>query len=449
MNLSLATFASVITYLDGPALISPRQLKNKIFASEDYKRICSNFISLTTLQAANYILPLLTLPYLIRVVGPEKFGLLAFATSLTAYFQILTDFGFNLSATRSIAINRDKPDRISEIYSSVMIIKIFLVTLSFLILILLTLCFDKFSNEKAVYLLSFGMVIGQTFFPVWVFQGLENMKYITILNLISRSVYAIAIFAVVHNVNDYIYVPILNSMSYLLCGIISLIVIHSKLKVRFYFQSPTIIMKYFKDSSSFFLSRVSLSIYTTSNIFVLGVLTNNTIVGYYSAAEKLYSALTSVYSPLIGVLYPYMSKSRNVVFFKKLFYSICSLNLFLCMMVFTFSDFITRAVFGASLLPSSGVLKIFSLVTIAVVPSILLGYPFLAAMGFPRYANGSVVIGSLVHFVGLAVLMYMSLIDLRSVAMMVLLTETIILLLRCICVNKNKLWLNIAKPTVV
>jgi len=303
-----------------------KRIKN-IANAEDKKRLLGNFFSLSVLQIFSYVLPLLTLPYLVRILGVETFGLVSFATAFIAFFNILVDYGFNLSATREVSIHRENKDKITEIYSSVLCIKVLLIFLSLVIFSFIVFTFEKFSSHSMLYFITFISVIGQALFPIWYFQGMERMKYITIINIFSKVVFTIAIFVFVQKESDYLIVPLLSGLGILVGSLYALYIVKKDFNQSFVLQNMQTIKFYFKDSSQFFLSRVSVSIYTSANAFVLGFFTNNTMVGYYSIAEKLYIAMQSLYGPITQVLYPYVAKEKNIKLFKKIFYSVVGLNI--------------------------------------------------------------------------------------------------------------------------
>ncbi|OCL85175.1 putative O-antigen transporter [Arcobacter porcinus] len=414
---------------------------NKIANTEDKKRLLSNFFSLSVLQIFSYILPLITLPYLVRVLGVETFGLISFATAFIIFFNILVDYGFNLSATREVSVHRENKDKITEIYSSVLIIKFILTIFSFFILSFIVFIFDKFNSHFELYFITFLSVIGQAFFPIWYFQGMEKMKYITIINISSKFLFTIAIFLFVHKEGDYLLVPLLNGLGIIIGSLYSLYIIKKDFKQKFSFQTIEKIKKYFIDSTQFFLSRVSAVLYTSANVFILGLFTNNTMVGYYAIAEKVYQAMTGIYSPLNQILYPYIAKSRNINLFKKVFYSSISLNIIGVVILYVFGEYIFSFLFTQEIgIETIKVFNILLITILIVVPSILFGYPLLGALGYVKDANYSVVLASIFYIIGIIILIFFNSINIYTIAIMVFVPEFIVFFYRFLKVRKYNIW---------
>lgn len=399
-----------------------------------------NFISLALLQGVNYLLPLLSFPFLFRVLGVERWGLVTFGYSLMQYFVMFTDFGFNLSATKYISEHRNDLQKINSYLNSAMIGRFILCGISLAILLALISYFDKFSTESIFYLLYFGIILGNVMFPMWFFQGMENMKYITVFNIVAKSLSFIPFFIFIRKPEDYIYVPIFYSIGFVLAGIVSLFIVYFKMGMKWYFTSISQISSSLKDSSAYFLARASTSLFTTSNSFLLGLVCGNTMVGYYSAAEKLYQAYNQLLSPFTGILFPHIAKSRDVLFFKKIFYRITFTNLFCVAAALLLASYVLDIVYGTA---DPNILEVFRILVTAcfvTIPSMLLGYPFLAAMGHPLYTNYTVMTTSVVHITGLVVLYIYGAISPITVAMMVVMSETLLILFRIWGVRRFRLF---------
>lgn len=287
------------------------KLIQKIINTEEKRRLASNVFSLGVLQGINYILPLLTVPYLVRVLGPEYLGLLAFASATLGYFTLVTDYGFNLSATRQISIHRDDKSKINEIFSSVMMIKTALMVGTFGLMVLLVFNFEKFSQHREVYFITFGTVIGQVLFPQWLFQGMERMKYITYLNVGAKAFFTVCIFFFVREQTDYLFVPLLTTTGFIVVGIWSMYLVKKEFKVRFIWQTRDAIKFQLVEGWHVFFSSLAISLYTISTTFILGLFTNNTVVGYYAGADKIVQAVKGLYAPVSQAIYPLISKKLH------------------------------------------------------------------------------------------------------------------------------------------
>jgi len=273
-----------------------------------FKRLLDNFLSLSALQGINYLVPLITFPYLVRVLGVEQFGLFSFIMAIILYAEIVTDYGFDLTATKHISTNRENPVTINEIFSSVIVIKSAMALLFFLLILVLITTVEKFSQDGLLYVLAFGLIVGQVLFPVWFFQGIERMRYITILNAVAKTIFALAIFIFVHTPEDLYLVFIFNSLGGIIAGVIAFNVAVNKFGVRFSWQSKETYLYYLKDAWFVFTSRVAVQLYQSINVIILGFFVSNTIVGYYSIVEKIVRAGGSIIVALPKAVYPHLAK---------------------------------------------------------------------------------------------------------------------------------------------
>jgi PST family polysaccharide transporter len=272
-------------------------------------RVLRNVTSLSALQVVTYFLPLIILPYLFRVIGPEKFGLIAFAQAFVQYFMIITDYGFSVSATKEISLYRENKVKVINVLSAVMTIKTILAFLSLLILCIVVYFVPRFKNDWMVYTLSFGAVIGNTIFPAWFFQGTESMKYTAKLNIIGQFAYAFGIFLFIHGPNDYLLVPTITSLSALIIGIWGQYILLTRFDVSFQLPKLKDLDQQMRAGWNIFISVVAINAYTNTRIFAVGLLTNNSLTGFYSIADKIANAAqTFPLSSFSQAVFPRLSK---------------------------------------------------------------------------------------------------------------------------------------------
>lgn len=251
------------------------------------RRFLGNFASLSGLQIATYLLPLVTVPYLVRVLGAEKFGLIGFAQALIQYFLYATEYGFNLTATRAISLQKDDRAVISEVFCSVLAAKLAILVAGFAVLCALVFAVPKFRADGAVYFLTFGTVIGSALFPLWFFQGIERMTYISVLNILSKIIFTAAIFVFVRQPSDFIYVPLISSIGMIVPGGLGLIIAFRRFGVALVRPSWASLRRQFVEGWPVFISIVGVAGYMNTRLFAVGLFTTNEVTGYFRMAEQL------------------------------------------------------------------------------------------------------------------------------------------------------------------
>jgi len=265
----------------------------------------------------------------------------------------VTDYGFNICATKEIALCRDEPAAIGKIFSSVMIIKLALAFLSLLILASIVYCVPRFRNDATVYMLSAVAIAGNALFPVWFFQGMEKMKHITSLNIFGGIVSALLIFSLVQLPQDYLLVPLINSSVVLLTGLLGQYIVFQSFRVSFTMQKYEDIACQLKAGWDVFISLAAITAYTNTRVFLLGLLTNNTVTGFYSIADKIANACqTFPLDSFTRALFPRLSHiyHRNKIKAQEIMQRIQHITTIislLCLpLIFLAADFIVRIACG-------------------------------------------------------------------------------------------------------
>lgn len=407
----------------------------------DKKKLISNFFSLSSVEAANYIFPLITLPYLVRVLGPDRYGLVNFAQAFVYYFVLLTDYGFNLSATREISINRQDKEKVLRIFNSVMFIKLALMTASLITMLAVVFFIPKFKQDWLIYIYTFGMVIGNILFPIWLFQGMERMKLIALLNLLAKLIFVIAIFVFVKRQSDYIYVPLITSLGFMTAGVLSLIIAVKRFEIIFRLPVKEDCIHALKEGWHIFISTISVSLYTSSNAFILGLFTNNTIVGYYSASERIIRSGQRLLNPISQAIYPYISrlvadsKEKAAHFIRKVMVIFGGIGFAVSVLLFALAAPIVNIILGSQFEQSIIVLKILAFLPFIIALSNIFGIQTMLTFNMKEAFSGILISGGLINIV--LSLIFVPLWKHVGTATAVLITETYITLAMFIFIRKK------------
>lgn len=367
------------------------------------KVLVKNFTSLSLLQLANYIFPVITLPYLVRVLGPEKYGLINFAAAFSAYFVIITDYGFNLSATQEISVNRNDEKKVSEIFSSVLTIKIILFFLSSGIFFLIVNMFELFSNDAGLYSIMFIGVVGIVLFPLWVYQGVEQMKYILIINVAIRSVTIVSIFLLVKVENDYLLLAVIYTITQVMTGITGLFFAIRKFDLRYLFPSKVQLLEQLKKGWNLFLSSIWINLYTTSNVFILGLFAPSSVVGYYSAADKVRIAFQGILSSMSQSVFPYVNKllaesyQKFISFNRKLLKISVMIGIIISSSLFLFAEPIVKIVLGNEYSPSVIVLRIIAWLPLIIFLSNVFGIQTMLPLNYQKRFSQILFLAALIN----------------------------------------------------
>lgn len=267
-------------------------------------RLGANLLALYTVQGLNYLLPLIVLPYLLRVLGPVSYGAIVFAQSLVGYLIVLTDFGFNLTATREVSLSREDPQRLAQIFWTTLACKAGLLAVGIAVALPLITLVPSLAHHASLIGVCGLLVLGNVVLPQWYFQGLEKMRTLAVSQVVAKAVSVAATFLLVRSPADTVTAGAILSMPSFLAGLLCLLAVRFIAPVPW--RCPTVgdIKAALTAAWPLFFGSCAASLYVTSNAFLLGLICGDRAVALYGVGNRVTGATFGVLTPVMQAIYP-------------------------------------------------------------------------------------------------------------------------------------------------
>jgi len=407
--------------------------------------ISRNIFSLAGVQIANLVLPLVTLPYLLRVLGVEQFGVYVLCQAVIAYAVVITDYGFNLSATARMAQAQGKVQTINSIFWSVQAAKLILALLALGLLALVVVSVPQFRSSWSVMLASTPAVFGAVLFPQWLFQGLERMGFIAVCTVAARSLAIPVTFWSVQSTQDTWLAALVQSSGPVVAGLLACGFIWHRQLIGWTPPRWLDVRQAYSDGWHLFLSTLAISLYTNTSAIVLGLLASHSAVGLFSAADKIRLACQSVITPLSSAVYPrvtaLMAQNQNagLALVRQVLLIQGGLTFGISCGLWLLAPWAVQFIMGEQFDTAVYVLRVLSPLPFLVGLSNVFGIQTLVPLGLKKSFSRIVMASGLVNLVLL--LVFVPRWEAEGAAAAVLLTEGLVTLVMAMVLRKNKIYI--------
>ncbi|MGA3025700.1 MAG: flippase [Bryobacteraceae bacterium] len=364
-------------------------------------RMAQNVAALYGVQFGRKVIPLISVPYLARVLGPVGWGKVAFVTAVAEFLVILIEFGFNLSATREVARNRDCPEKCGEVMAGVLGAQALLSVLG--VALALTIArWIPLLRENPTLLMG-GMVYGvcQGFAPVWFFQGLERLRLSSGLEIGGKTAALFGLFVFVHSPADGWKVMALAGIAPAVTTLAALLLAYRTIPLRS--PSPALVRRAILMGWPMFVFRSAESLYGVGNSFLLGLFAGPVVVGYFAAAEKISKAAFGLLIPIRDAVYPRLShlakQGRDAAAPLARLGAMAMIGggLALSTGLFVAAPWLTRLLLGAAFQPAVAVLRILSALPLLLSITNSVGVQWLLPFGKDAAINQIIIAAGLLN----------------------------------------------------
>lgn len=294
------------------------KINSIITLAKNNKEIIENYFFMTILQVLNSFFYLLIYPFLIRTLGLVSYGLFVFAMSITTYFIFLVNFGFDLPATKAIALNIDDKKSLQKTLSCVLTAKFYLFILASVVLMFLCFLIPLFRNNYQLFLICFTQIISFIIFPQWYFQAIQKMKIVTYIQLGFKLLSLPVIFLIIKNADDLNIYALIVSLSSILGGVVAYLIITFKQHIKVTFVNYKELKVWFKDALPFFLSTSAGVFKEQSIVIIIGSFFGMKDVAIYDLASKIIIVPRTIFMSINGAIFPKLINNIDKGKIKKL-----------------------------------------------------------------------------------------------------------------------------------
>ena len=389
----------------------------------------NNTVMLYLMTVAKIIFPLITLPYLTRVLSVEGYGEVTFVKSYMVYIQLIIDFGFILSSVKDIVEAKNDKEKIGIITGQTILAKLLLSAVSLIITLILCIYIQLLKQNIIYTLLSFSVVALSSFLLDFLFRGIEKMHVIAITFVLMKAVSTVFTLILVKSDSDILWIPILDILSSIIAIIFTFIEVY-KYEITIKVNGIKSSLKMIKESSVYFVSNFATTAFGALNTLLIGIAMDSTQVAYWSVSLQLISAVNSMYSPIINGIYPQMVREKSFLLIKKVLYIFMPIVVVGCIIFFISAKYIVLIVSGIQYIDSVIVLKWLIPVLLISFPGMVLGWPTLGAIGKAKETTLTTVVTAVAQILGLCILMLINKFTLINIAILRCLTEFLMLILR-------------------
>ena len=261
-----------------------------------------SFIMNMLLNMSSFIFPLITFPYVSRILLPFGTGKVSFAESLISYFTIFAQLGIPTYGIRRCAQVREDREKLTRAAHELLFLNLVMCALAYLVLAVVLLTVPKLYNDRELYVIISMAIILSAIGMEWLYKALEQYVYITLRSLLCKLVALIAMFLLIHRQEDYVIYGGITIMAASMSNIFNLLCVHKYIDIKPVGEYN--VKRHLRPIFIFFAMSCATTVYTNMDAVMLGFLASEEDVGYYNAAVKMKAVLVSVVTSLGAVLLP-------------------------------------------------------------------------------------------------------------------------------------------------